>query len=92
MTNEQQEKLKAIAEQECNARLAHGNAGAAIGGLEYQQARSLAEPTLRERIRNQRCRAQNESRRLEQLHELEYLLEKHPEVARILELMEAVRD
>ena len=89
MTNEEAGKFKAMDESEFKSRLAHG-AGATFG--ECAQQPQVAAPTLRERIRSQRLRAQLESRRLEQLHELEYLLDKHHEVARILELIEAVRD
>ena len=49
-----------------------------------------AMPSLRERIANQRYRAEKESNRLQQLAELEFLLDKHPEVARILEFLEIV--
>ena len=94
MTNEQQEKLKALAEEEYNSRLAQGSAaGQTFGHVNYeqQQVPQIAEPSLRERIRGKRIHAQSQSRRLEQLHELEYLLDKHPEFARILELIDAVR-
>jgi len=47
--------------------------------------------SLRERIHLQRHRAQVESRRADQLSELEYLLDKHPEIARILDLLDVVK-
>lgn len=84
MTDEYERKLKAEGAAQC-ANLAGRNSGL------QQQVPEVAAPTLRERIGSQRYHAQVESRRLEQLHELEYLLEKHPEVARILELIEIVR-
>ncbi len=96
MTNEEREKVASVAEEQYAA---HLNAGAqTFGGLgsnrEYlqQQVPQVAPPSLRERIRAQRMHAQNASNRLNQLHELEYLLEKHPEVARMLELIDAIRD
>lgn len=42
------------------------------------------------RIRNRRNRAENESMKANRLYELEALLEKNQETARILELMEEV--
>lgn len=50
-----------------------------------------ARPGLRERIGDQSRRAGNEARKAERLKELEYLLDKHPEVARILDLLDDVR-
>lgn len=48
--------------------------------------------TLNERIASQLRRAQRESSNLSALGELQYLLEKNPETARILDLLEAVRN
>ena len=53
---------------------------------------ALDEPCkapLRDRIAYRARRAGNEARRAENLKELQYLLDKNPEVARILELLEA---
>jgi hypothetical protein len=49
-------------------------------------------PSLRERITEQRRYAQEESCRYDKLKELEYLLDKHKEIARILDLLDSVRD
>lgn len=46
---------------------------------------------LRGRIADQRQRAERESRRAMALAELEYLLDKNPEFARILDLLEEVK-
>lgn len=46
---------------------------------------------IRERVNAQLHRAQQESNRASRLHELAYLLEKNPEIARILDLVEEVR-
>ena len=46
---------------------------------------------LRERIADQRRRAESEATKCGRLQELEYLLDKNPEVARILELLDFVR-
>lgn len=82
MTNEQQEKLKAIAEENyCNQASTIGQAG----------LYSPCEPSLMEKINSQLYRSQIESNKLNQLSELKYLLDKNPEVARILDLMNIVR-
>ena len=47
--------------------------------------------TLRERVGRQRERAQLEACNVERLAELEYLLDKNPDVARILDLMEDIK-
>ena len=48
-------------------------------------------PPLAQRIRTQLRRSETEAFRAEQLRELEHLLDKNPEVARILDLLEAVK-
>lgn len=64
-----------------------------------QQLKSMAEKastaenqcvreTLRERVRNRVVRAERDYRRAQRLHELGDLLDRNPEVCRILELME----
>lgn len=50
-----------------------------------------ARTSLTERVASDLYRAIRESRRSHKLEELKYLLEKNPEVARILDLMEEVR-
>lgn len=51
-----------------------------------------ARQSLAERIASQLDRSGREARKLEALNELSFLLQKNPEVARILDLMEAVRE
>lgn len=46
--------------------------------------------SLRDRIATRRYRAEKETRKAMALAELQHLLDKHPEVARIFELMEEV--
>lgn len=48
-------------------------------------------PSLQERISNQIYRAKQESQNLDKLSELQYLLNKYPELARIFELIELVK-
>ena len=50
------------------------------------------EENLSGRLRNKYQRAQQESRRVLQLDELLYLLNKNPEVARILDLIDMIGD
>ena len=66
--------------------------GAAIGGysaLNQAEAQMSCKSSLRDRIASRARHAAHESRRAENLKELQYLLDKNPEVARILELLEA---
>lgn len=56
-----------------------------------EPATKSAVPTLRDRIRNQRYRSESEAKNAGLLAELEYLLDKNPEVARILELLDRIR-
>jgi hypothetical protein len=50
-----------------------------------------ARPSLIDRVRVQMVEAEAQCGRASRLAELNYLLEKHPDVARILDLVESVR-
>ena len=66
--------------------------GASIGGystLNQAEEKMPCKAPLRDRISSRARRAGNEAIRAENLKELQYLLDKNPEVARILELLEA---
>lgn len=76
-------------QRETKEKLDYQNAKAGIVGLR-QDASEPCRASLRERVFERRSRAQRESRNADKLMELEMLLEKHPEVARILELSELV--
>lgn len=76
-----EEKMKAMAAREAN--------GASIGNC-AGVARDTDAPSLRQRIKSQLRRAQDEARKENALHELEYLLDKNPEVARILDLLDQI--
>ena len=76
---EREQKLKAMAET-CQ-QSTKGSCGDA-GML------APARDSLLDRVRARVDRAKRESVKYERLAELQYLLDKHPEVARILELME----
>ncbi len=63
--------------------------GAAIGGYAGLDSEPLRE-SLTGRFRNRLHRHQREGRKADQLGELLHLLEKNPEVARILDLVDAL--
>ena len=88
MTSDQEYQLKQMAGMQAQGKC--GTIGAK-DTMAYGTNVKCAMPLLRERIHDQRCRAQVESRRIEQLAELEHLLDKNPETARILELLELVK-
>ncbi len=77
------EKLNAM-----NQAKAQQSTGAAIGGcgLDSEPMRE----SLTGRFRNRLRRHQREGRKADQLGELLHLLEKNPEVARILDLVDAL--
>ncbi len=71
---------------------ARGQVGRSTSGTDRSDcAFEPAQPGLRDRIRLDWARAQRESWKEGRLAELQYLLDKHPEVARILELLDAVK-
>jgi hypothetical protein len=51
----------------------------------------VASPSLTDRVRTQGRRSEQEAIRAGKLKELEYLLDKNPETARILDLLEVVK-
>lgn len=88
MANEEQMKRDDVAaqlkaQQEYQRQTATIGGGALGGG-----ALQCGQPSLRERLSNRLYRAQEEARTADRLSELQYLLDKHPEVARILELLD----
>ena len=80
MYEEEQRNAKMQAEK-----LAYGLAGQ-VGDLQ-----TACRVSLRERISSQRRNAAREGNKEIRLAELEHLLDKNPEVARILDLIEEVR-
>lgn len=88
--DEKQQAEKQLKQQaEMNAQFAQSN-GAAIGGYASPPQEPCRAGIL-DRVQNDLNRASREARKLEQLHELSLLLQKNPEVARILDLIEMVR-
>ena len=86
------------ATQPCSPRLEElqkANMQAQSSGLGCGQVGSTlsqpAQPGLRERVAMNLNRAQQEARRAEVLHELQYLLDKNPDIARILDLLEVAQ-
>ncbi len=64
-----------------------------IHGMEDEREQLHAmRASLRERVNNRLYRAELESRKAHQLLELSELLEKHPDIARILDLVALVQD
>lgn len=62
-------------------------------GLQGSAGKSCDPPTrenLLQRFRSRLNRARRDKIKTEQLEELTYLLDKHPEVARILDLVDAI--
>lgn len=71
-----------------------GQATAGYGAIGNSAMPKTCEPcraSLNERVSSQLNRAIGEARHAEQLRELQYLLRKNPDVARILDLIESVR-
>lgn len=89
------EKLKqemAARERELAAKCAQGAGGhgsALAGG--YASTGGPCRVGIRERVDNDLHRANGEARKADALQELAFLLEKNPEVAQILDLIEMVR-
>lgn len=76
-SHQMNEKLRGLQEQTAKT----GMSGAA----------TIGRPGLRDRVRDQLSRASQEASRASRLDELETLLDKHPDVARILDLVEDLR-
>ncbi len=98
MARDTREKLNAVRAEQTAA----DHWGAAIGagtrasadlcaGSIYADTSMPRRPGLRERLRTNLRFAREQVQKTEMMNELEYLLEKNPEVARILELMEEVK-
>lgn len=86
MDHEIEAKLKHLESE----RLGQAGIGAASAGYSNQaELKMPCKSSLRDRIASRAHHAARESRRAENLQELQYLLDKNPEVARILELLEA---
>ncbi len=76
--------------EEMPPRVAHDTL-AQSSGILYGSALEPARPNIRERVAKQLEYSQTEARKVGRLRELSRLLEKNPDVARILDLVEEVR-
>jgi 3-methyladenine DNA glycosylase/8-oxoguanine DNA glycosylase len=76
---EQKAKMEAQY-QACSGQVGQGLAGNFAG-----------QPGIRECVAQNLSRAQQEARRTDALYELQHLFEKHPDVARILDLLETAQ-
>jgi len=87
--------INAALEKERAEKLYQQNQCGATIGASQMSAKPLEDPchraSLRERVLMDLAKARRESRKLERLSELEYLLDKNPDIARILDLIEDVR-
>lgn len=92
-TTESRRKEAQFAEQQCNKVPPPPYGGGAACGEVRGMGSALREP-MREnligRVRNRLSRAMKGSLKGEQMHELLCLLEKNPDIARILDLIEEV--
>jgi hypothetical protein len=85
---EQEAKLREYAE---SAKCAAGTATpGSIGNSLRQDTAEPRRETMRERLSGRIDRSRREQYRTDQMSELLFLLEKNPELARILELIEQV--
>lgn len=80
---EQQEKLRAYEAQQ-----AQGTVG--YGASTLCDDASPKRESLTERFKSQASRLNRDNRKLDQINELLYLLEKNPEVACILDLVDSL--
>ncbi len=78
-----------VSEKELHAKMAAQQYGE-LRGLSTGCAEA-SRPSLRDRCRDAEYRAQHESFKAQRMCELGVLLDKNPEVARILDLIEEVR-
>ena len=87
MKEPDEQMLKDMYAMQADSRLAQGGCRGLDNGAQLCKA-----PSLRERIEGQAQAAEYQGMKGARLRELSALLNKHPEVARILELMNEVRD
>ena len=85
------EKLAAMRLEQSRLNQSASTAGGMIGGYAAKECEDPCRTPLREQVHYQLREASRQSRKAVQLEELAILLEKNPEVARILDLMEVVR-
>jgi hypothetical protein len=88
MTAEQQIKLKQMAEQEAHSAssLSQGKVGGVYAILDVAQ--TPGRPRMRDRLDQRRADMERRSQQADKMRELVALLDKNPEVARILDLLE----
>lgn len=87
MNGPNEEKLKAMAQELDSAK----SCGASVGGKLGRDVTEPGRPSIMVRLCLQKNRALQEASQFERLAELQFLLEKNPEVARILDLMDCLK-
>lgn len=91
MDYETEQKLKATCAKQTKRPYDNVDCGPGeIRGISNQAMDAPGFPNLRERILSRLGHAGREASKLESLRELQHLLDKNPETARILELVELV--
>jgi hypothetical protein len=96
MTAEQEQKLQEMARKDYEARHGDrlvGDCGTqAKSGMVGRSAESSERLSYRAQIQNHLDSAKSHARRAEVLSELLELLDKHPEISRMFDLMEEAKD
>jgi hypothetical protein len=85
------QQAKMEAEKMYQSNLAQGSARTPTSGLLGYEATQPVRPNLRERVASDLGRARRDANKRDRLEELQLLLDKHPDIARILDLLEDVR-
>lgn len=88
MTYEQEQTIKAAAGQADALNIPSSTQGSQGGYATLDGDGEAKRENLQERVARRLSRARSESRKEARLEELDYLLRKNPEVARIIELIE----
>lgn len=85
------EKMQEKAAYEANQCAQSGAVGNGSTMCLDKDANMAGRPSLRDQVERQKYEAVRASHKAERMKELAYLLDKHPDVARILDLLEDVR-
>lgn len=88
---EEEMQAKIVAQKEWEARNMDAGIAGNPCGKAVQSDMISGRPSLRDQVSRQLSDALYRASKRERLMELDYLLSKHPDVARILDLMEYVR-
>jgi hypothetical protein len=87
--NDAEARLREQAEK-AQEQVKYENAKMQGGALHYGEAAMLKRESLTQRFHSALARKRRDQAKIDQLNELTYLLDKHPEVARIMDLIDAL--